>query len=220
MSVRGGRREQRSVAKRALYRCVGCRCALRLARVAPPSLLIARRESQSRATRSTSSGATATRATLVNLDTERRCGGCRKGKACARSVRDSVVLLSQGLPAATAARDHDFFGIAERHTGALPAPLADAPHPSGRGAGIHAPHSFSLVAVAAGGGGGGSRPGASVGGGAPPDPAPSPPRATGIPGSSNRFASAANPNAGNSLTDRPITRISRPPGGGSSVILG
>merc|ERR1719291_472418 len=38
--------------------------------------------------------------------------------------------------------------------------------------------------------------------------------------SSNRFASGANPNAGNVLTERSSTRLSQAPGGSSSLCLG
>lgn len=38
--------------------------------------------------------------------------------------------------------------------------------------------------------------------------------------SSNQYASGANQNAGNVLTDRRITRIHAPPGGASSITFG
>ena len=145
----------------------------------------------------------------------------RDGRYLRRRAYDRCWNPRQGLPTATAARDHDFFGIAERHAGVVASPLTDSPHATGRGAGLHGPHAYSHLAA------GGSRPPPGTPGGAAVDGAsagaggaPSPPRATGITGSSNRFASAANPNAGNALTDRPITRIMHPPGGGSSIVLG
>ena len=37
---------------------------------------------------------------------------------------------------------------------------------------------------------------------------------------SNAYASGANQNCGNVLTDRPTTRLHAPPGGGSSITFG
>jgi len=38
--------------------------------------------------------------------------------------------------------------------------------------------------------------------------------------SSNKFANGANQNCGNSITDRPATRVHQAPGGASTVCLG
>ena len=56
-----------------------------------------------------------------------------------------------------------------------------------------------------GGGGGGYVPGT---------------RATGLQKSSNAYASGANQNCGNVLTDRPTSRVLAPPGGRSSISIG